>query len=251
MAHRAEEGEFVPLNWKLGTLYYLAHWQGLRGEDLNIDTDARIVVQSREGKKEIFRAKDPEEKKALSAQNLMRAIEASKSRPFANLLYALGIRYIGSTAARLLAQRFRSIDEIAAADLETLRSIEGLGDITAESVRDFFQVPENMRIIHELGRLDVRLSRSPEEEAQFSAAQTTQAEGVTGKTFVLTGTLASMTRGEAEKKILARGGKVSSSVSKKTDYVVVGEEAGSKLDKARQLGVTTLEEKEFLQLIGG
>lgn len=184
-----------------------------------------------------------------SARNLLNNIEASKSRPLANLLYALGIRFIGATAARLLAQNFRSIEELAAADLDRLLGIQGLGEITAQSIRAFFAVPANLQIVHRLGEHGVRLTRSPEEEAQFSAAASMQVEGVTGKTFVLTGTLSQMTRSEAEKKIVALGGKTSSSVSKKTDYVVVGEDAGSKLDKALQLGVKTLTEDEFIKML--
>lgn len=184
-----------------------------------------------------------------SARNLLNAIEASKSRPLANLIYAIGIRHVGAAAARLLAQNFGSIDDLAAAPLEELMSIDGLGEITARSIRAFFEVPANIEIIHHLGERGVRLTRSPEEEAEFSTAAASNIEGVTGKTFVLTGTLSSMTRSEAEKKILAIGGKVSSSVSKKTDYVVAGEEAGSKLEKARQLSISVLSEDQFLRLI--
>lgn len=185
-----------------------------------------------------------------SARNLLDNINASKSRPMRNLLYAIGIRYIGATAARLLAMRFRSIEELENADLEMLSNIEGLGEITARSVREFFDIPANREVLQRLGERGVRLSRSEAEEAQFAAAATKQVEGVTGKTFVLTGTLAGMKRSEAEKMIQALGGKTSSSVSKKTDYVVAGEEAGSKLDKARSLGVKTLTEEEFVQMIG-
>ena len=259
LAKKASEGHLVPLNWKRGTLKYLAHWQGLRGEDLDIDLIGQREITctkpafDKKGRPRVRKWKFPlssADKDSVAANNLINALENSKKKPFSNLIYALGIRYVGMTAARLLARNFSSIDQLAAADLVQLRNIEGLGEITALSVREFFEVPHNIEIIRQLGERGVRLTRSPKEEAEFAAAATRQVEGVTGKTFVLTGTLSSMTRSDAEKKILSLGGKTSSSVSKKTDYMVVGEDAGSKLEKARQLGVRTLEEREFLDLLG-
>ncbi|MCX7015396.1 MAG: NAD-dependent DNA ligase LigA [Candidatus Sumerlaeota bacterium] len=185
-----------------------------------------------------------------SARNLLDGIEASRTRDLANLIFALGIRHIGVSAARLLAGRFASIEALAKADLDELDGIEGLGDITARSIRGFFETPENLRMIERLRAGGVRMERSAEEEARAAAPTPAAAEGVAGKTFVLTGALASMPRGDAEKRIVALGGKASSSVSRKTDYVVAGESPGSKLDKARELEVKVIDEQEFLKLIG-
>ncbi len=177
------------------------------------------------------------------ARNLLRAIEASKQRPLSRLLFGLGIRHVGKTTAELLVQHFASIDELAAATMEELAAIEGVGPITAESIANWFRVEDNRRLIKELKEQGVNTQRFPEEApAAASPAR--------GKTFVLTGALPHLTRKEAEELIKRAGGRVASSVSRNTDYVVVGENPGSKYDRARQLGIPMLDEDGLLRLLG-
>lgn len=177
------------------------------------------------------------------ARNLLRAIEASKQRPLSRLLFGLGIRHVGKTTAELLVQRFASIDELAAATLDELAAIEGVGPITAESIANWFRVEDNRRLIEELKELGVNMQRLPEEAPAAESP-------VHGKTFVLTGALPHLTRKEAEELIKRAGGRVASSVSRNTDYVVVGENPGSKYDRARQLGIPMLDEDGLLRLLG-
>jgi len=184
---------------------------------------------------------------AKSAQNILDEVEASKRRPLHNFLFGLGIPHVGSTAAKLLARHFTGIDEIMAATQDQLTAIDGVGAIMAESITDFFATVENREQIGQLRELGLELPNPEYRPPNKRGA----AEGVlAGKTLVFTGTLARMTRDEAKEKAEAAGGKASGSVSKKTSYVVAGEEAGSKLDKARDLGVPVLTEDEFLALIG-
>ncbi len=178
------------------------------------------------------------------ARNLLRAIEASKQRPLSRLLFGLGIRHVGKTTAELLVQHFASIDELATATVEQLAAIEGVGPITAESIVDWFRVEDNRQLVEELKALGVNTQRLPEEAP--AAAESP----VRGKTFVLTGTLPHLTRKEAEELIKRAGGRVASSVSRHTDYVVVGENPGSKYDRARQLGIPMIDEAELLRLLG-
>lgn len=175
-----------------------------------------------------------------SSQNLVDAIAKTKENDLYRLIFALGIRHIGQKAAKLLTGRFRSVDELFAASQEEIASIEGFGGIMAESVAEFFAQPGTARLIGELRDADVNL--------ESRAAETADAR-FAGKTFVLTGTLPTMTRNEASALVEKYGGKVSSSVSKKTSYVLAGEEAGSKLTKANQLGVTVITEEEFLKML--
>ncbi len=181
-----------------------------------------------------------------SAQNVLDELERSKARPLHNFLFGLGIPHVGSTAARLLARNFPTIDDLLAAPAENLTAIDGVGAIMAESIIDFFANEENQKQIKELRDLGLTLPNS-----EFKAASTAPAADgpLTGKTLVFTGTLVRMTRDEAKEKAEAAGGKATGSVSKKTSYVVAGEEAGSKLDKALALGVPVLTEDEFLDLI--
>jgi len=178
-----------------------------------------------------------------SADNLIRAIEASKRRPLAAFLFALGIRHVGLQSARLLAEHFGSLEAVRKATREELEEIEGIGDIVAESIESFFKNPDNQALIDDLLKCGVRPVEPGRQKKR--AAQSPLA----GKTFVLTGTLSSMTRGEATRRIEEAGGKTASSVSRKTDYVVVGADPGSKLDRARRLGIPTLNEKQFLALL--
>ncbi|HEV2014287.1 MAG TPA: NAD-dependent DNA ligase LigA [Candidatus Dormibacteraeota bacterium] len=174
-----------------------------------------------------------------SAQNLLDRIEASKPTTFLRFLVALGINHVGWTMAGLLADHFGTIDRLQAASIDDLRSIGGVGPIVAEEVHEYLQRPESRRLIERLLEAGIE-PRKPERR-----------EGpLTGKTFVLTGTLSSLARGEAEERIKALGGAIGSSVSKKTDYLVVGADPGSKLEKAQRLKVAVLDEAAFLELIG-
>lgn len=183
-----------------------------------------------------------------SAENLIAQINASRSRPLHHFVYALGIRQVGAAAARLVAQRYATLEDFMKAPAEDLMQIEGFGETTAQCVRDFFANPHNREIVARLLAAGLELPNPLHRRA--GAATGTPDSPFAGKTVVLTGTLASMTRDTAREKIEALGGKVSNSVSKKTDLVIAGEEAGSKLDKARALGVRVMDEAEFLRLLG-
>jgi len=180
-----------------------------------------------------------------SADNLVAAIEASKSRPLAKVLVGLGIRHVGPTAAVALAAELGHIDHIAGAGVEDLVAVEGIGPIIAESVQSFFAEERNRDVVEKLRAAGVNLE-GPKRPATAGAGDL-----LAGLTFVLTGTLAGMTRDEAQAAIEAAGGKVSGSVSKKTAYVVAGENPGSKLDKAESLGVPVLDEDALRALLEG
>jgi DNA ligase (NAD+) len=173
-----------------------------------------------------------------SASNLLSQIEASKSRDFSNLVYALGIRHVGERTAGILAHELGSLEKLMEASVEELDAIPEIGLTVAESVRDWFDDEGNRALCDRLQAVGVRTEAERRSSAQVD-------ERFVGKQFVLTGTLASFTRDEARALIEARGGRVNSSVSKKTDYVVAGEAAGSKLDKAEALGVSVIDEDEF------
>jgi DNA ligase (NAD+) len=174
-----------------------------------------------------------------SAANLVNAIAGSRTRGLARVLYALGIRFVGERAARLLADHFGSIDRVASATTEEISEIHGIGPRIAESVRLFFDQPANQKAVEHLREVGVVLEE---------AARPDGPKPLAGKTFVLTGALGGMSRDEAKTRIARLGGRVSSSVSRKTDYVVAGAEAGGKLDDARRLGVAILDEAAFLDL---
>ncbi|KER11116.1 MAG: DNA ligase [[Candidatus Thermochlorobacteriaceae] bacterium GBChlB] len=176
-----------------------------------------------------------------SAQNLLDAIERSKTRSFDRLIFALGIRHVGLATARALAQKFPSITDLQAASLEALQETDDVGDTIAESIFTYFQKPSTKMLIEKLTRAGVKMSSEQVERVKNARVE--------NKTFVFTGTLESLKRDEASSMVLARGGKVSGSVSKKTDFVVAGSEAGSKLEKAVQLGVKVLTEAEFRELM--
>ncbi|MFN8551256.1 MAG: NAD-dependent DNA ligase LigA [Candidatus Obscuribacterales bacterium] len=178
-----------------------------------------------------------------SAQNILSAIAASKTRPLANLIFALGIRHVGTSGAEVLAEKYQSLEKLAAASAEDIAGIEGVGPAISVGVVEFFHHPQTARLIEELKQVGVSLETLATEEIA-PLAQT-----LAGKSFVLTGTLETMDRDTAEKAIKRRGGKVSSSVSKKTDYVLVGASPGSKLAKAQELGITIIDEAQFRQLI--
>ncbi|HLN97493.1 MAG TPA: NAD-dependent DNA ligase LigA [Pyrinomonadaceae bacterium] len=177
-----------------------------------------------------------------SASNLLAQIEASKQRDLANLIYALGLRHVGDRTANTLARQFGSLATLGKATVEDLDDVPEIGLTVAESVRDWFDDPGNIELCERLEASGVR--------TKIEKASGPVDESLAGKTFVLTGTLGAYTRDEARAAIEDRGGRVSSSVSKKTDYVVAGEEAGSKLDKAQALGVTVIDEAAFKKLLG-
>lgn len=177
-----------------------------------------------------------------SAQNLLDGIDASRQRDFWRVVHALGIRHVGARSAQSLEEHFRDIDALMRADLEELDAIPDIGEVVARSIHDFFRNPRNKKVILNLKAAGVTLIRTRESAGRSSVLK--------GKTFVLTGTLDRFSRDEASEKIRSLGGTVSSSVSSKTDYVVAGEEPGSKRDKARKLGVQILDENAFLKLIG-
>ncbi|MDK2902613.1 MAG: ligase [Clostridiales bacterium] len=176
-----------------------------------------------------------------SAQNLINAIEASKDKGLARLLYALGIPLVGTRAASILAERFGDIYELMKADQAQLTAIPEIGPKIAESVVTFFKQEQTKDLIKRLETAGVRLTADKKQKANAPLA---------GLTFVLTGTLSKYTREQATEIIEDLGGKVTGSVSKKTDYVIAGDNPGSKLDKARQLGIKVIDQKEFEQLIG-
>jgi DNA ligase (NAD+) len=178
-----------------------------------------------------------------SAQNILAALSASKSRPLPNLVFALGIRHVGAAGAELLAERFGSIDRLVEADAQTIAEIEGIGSKIAAAVVEYFAQEPNQKLLDELRAAGISMAYA-ESERTAKVAQT-----LVGKTFVLTGTLENMERSDAEKSIKARGGKISSSVSKKTDYVVVGASPGSKLARAQELGITVIDEAELQKLL--
>jgi DNA ligase (NAD+) len=176
-----------------------------------------------------------------SAENLLEEIENSKNRTLDQQIYALGIRFVGETIARILTQQYSSIDEISEASVQELKNISGIGERIAVSIGEFLSVPANRKLVERLKRHGLFKPEAP----RLKKTGTKFA----GLTFVITGTLNNFSRDQAKAKIEDLGGKVTSSVSKKTDYLVCGEEAGSKLDNAKRLGVKILDEEAFLKLI--
>lgn len=175
-----------------------------------------------------------------SAQNLLDNIEKSKNNELDRLIFALGIRGIGQRAATLLCRKFGSMDSIIAADADEIAAIDGFGEILAQSVCTAMREPHRIALINRLKELGLNMNYSEQKVS----------DKLSGMTFVLTGTLPTLKRDEAKEMIEKRGGKCSGSVSKKTSYVVAGEEAGSKLDKANELGIPVLTEEQLLQMIG-
>ncbi len=175
-----------------------------------------------------------------SAQNLIDALQQSKKTTFSRFLYALGIRLVGEHTAQLLAEHFKNLGELSQAKLEDLMNIEGIGPEVARSIKDFFENKDNQKLVRELLELGISF-----EEEKKPARETP----LSGKTVVLTGALDSMPREQAKVLIQRAGAKVASSVSKKTDLVIVGKDPGSKYDKAKALGIKMIGEQEFLSLL--
>ncbi|MBQ3458527.1 MAG: NAD-dependent DNA ligase LigA, partial [Synergistaceae bacterium] len=191
-----------------------------------------------------------------TARNIMAEIEASKQRPFENVLTALGIPDVGKSVAALLVERFNSIDALMNASEFDIASIEGVGSVIARSVCQFFK--GNTELISRLKELGFNLTageaassaRSDSSDGAADSVSETANPFFAGKTFVFTGTLSSMTRDEASAKAKSRGAKIGSSISSKTDYLIAGDKAGSKLQKAEKLGIKILSEEEFLEQLG-
>src|SRR6202011_4763234 len=175
-----------------------------------------------------------------SAQNILDEIENSKKLPLERVIYGLGIRFVGARTAQFLAEHFGSMEALASAGIEELQNVNEVGPRIAESIMEFFSIAANRKLVERLGEAGLAFKGTKKERGTKLA----------GKTFVLTGTLAKHTRDEAKKMIEDAGGRVSGSVSKKTDYVVAGADAGSKLDKAKTLGVAVIDEKEMEELAG-
>jgi DNA ligase (NAD+) len=173
---------------------------------------------------------------SLGARNLLEAIGSSRSRELRRLIFGLGIRFVGERAAMLLARHFQSLDAIGAAEVEAIDAIYEIGPAVAGSVHAWFRDPANRALVERLRAAGLRVEEAPAEGKSLAFQ---------GQQFVLTGSLESMTRDEAKAAIEARGGRVTGTVSKRTSVVVAGREAGSKLERARELGVSVIDEAEF------
>jgi DNA ligase (NAD+) len=174
-----------------------------------------------------------------SAGRVIESIEQSKTRPLWRLVTALGIRHIGSQSAQILAEHFGSLEALTSADQEELAEIDQIGPVMAESVYDYFRNEKNSEIIQQMLAAGV----NPEQH------QAKRSGNLTGKTIVVTGTLKKFSRQQVQQTIRQAGGKPAGSVSKKTDFVLAGENAGSKLDKANKLGVEIINEEQFMEMI--
>jgi DNA ligase (NAD+) len=180
-----------------------------------------------------------------SADKILSAIAKSCQRPWARVLYGLGIRHVGSVNAQIITQQFPTVEGLMQADAVAISSIHGIGPEIAQSITQWFQIPANQNLIQELQQAGLQLASAVTEATITDPSL----QPLAGKTFVITGTLPTLKRDQAKTMIQQAGGKVTDSVSAKTSYLVVGEEAGSKLDKAKSLGVTCLSEAELLELL--
>jgi DNA ligase (NAD+) len=176
-----------------------------------------------------------------SVSNILAAIERSKDRPLSRVIFALGIRHVGSEIAEVLAGHLRSVDALSRAAAEGLTVIPGIGPKIAESVEDFFGQADNREVVEKLRKAGVRFE---------SEAVEAEALPLSGLEFVVTGKLESLSRSEAEAKIRELGGSAGGSVTRKTTHLVAGADPGSKLDRARQLGTSIIDETEFLKMLG-
>ena len=204
------------------------------------EADIFSLTEEKLMKSSFFTKKDGGKGKNL--EKLLEALEAAKSRPLWRTIVALSIRHVGPTAAQALANNLGSMDALSKASVETLSEIDGLGDVIAQSVVEWFDVDWHQRIIEQWSKAGVRMIN----EKAADLPQT-----LAGLTFVVTGGLEGFTRDSIAETITAHGGKASSSVSKKTDYVLVGSDPGSKMGKAQELGVTIIDEARFLELLAG
>ena len=180
----------------------------------------------------------------VSVNNLRAAVESSKQRPLERLIFSLGIPFVGERSSRFLADRFHSLDNLIAADADTIDSVPGIGSVQAQSVHDFLHKVENLTVIDKLRAAGVRMVDDDAGDGPASGP-------LAGKTVVLTGRLVNMTRTEAEAALRRSGANVAGSVSKKTTAVFAGDDAGSKADRARELGVPVLGEEQLLAILRG
>lgn len=205
--------------------------------DLGYLKDYSDIYHLKEHREELIQIERLGEK---SVDNLLSSIEKSKEKPFDRVLFALGIRYVGAGVAKKLADHFKSIDALMNASEEEIESIHEIGPSISKSIKRFFSDSNNIKLVERLKKAGLKFKS---EEIKVTS------DKLKGKSFVLTGTLSSMSREEAKEKIISLGGHVLSAVSKNTDYVVVGENPGSKFDKAQKLGIPILSEEEFLKMI--
>src|SRR3954464_8155754 len=175
-----------------------------------------------------------------SVENLLEAVERSKTRPLWRLLFGLGVLHVGVSASRALADHFPNLDAIGQSSVEELQKIPDVGEVVGRSIHEFFREPHNLTVIEKLRKAGLRFDAEPKVEGA--------APGFKNTTWVITGTL-SQSRDEIAELIRARGGKVSGSVSKKTSFLLAGDDAGSKLDKAKKLGVRVLAEPDFREML--
>lgn len=245
-AHRCMGGLFCPAQ-RMGALRHFASRRAMDIEGLGEKLVEQLVEKGMVNTvADLYRLKKGElsglERMGdKSAQNLLDQIEKSKDTTLSRLLYALGIPQVGEATARVLAQHFGDLYRVLDADQAALQEIEGIGPNVAAEIHAFFHQKHNREIIEQLVKAGVHWPRIARERKDLPLA---------GKTFVLTGTLASMSRDEAKEKLTALGAKVAGSVSKKTDYVIVGKDPGSKADRAHKLGIEMLDERAFMRLIG-
>ncbi len=246
-AHRCIGGLYCPAQ-RMGALLHFASRRALNIEGLGDKLVEQLVAQGLvKTVADLYRLKKPalaalERMGEKSAQNLLDQIKKSKATTLPRLLYALGIPQVGEATALALAQHFGDLATIMAADAENLEAVPNIGPTLADETQRFFRQKHNREVIAALKERGVHWPK---------LARSQKTSTLSGKTFVLTGTLASLTRDDAKEKLLALSATVSASVSKKTDYVVVGEDPGSKAVKAKELGVTVLNEKAFLKLLDG
>jgi DNA ligase (NAD+) len=180
------------------------------------------------------------------AEKLVQAIATSKTKPWSRVLYGLGIRHVGSVNAQLLTQKFTTVEQLAEAKQADIEAVYGIGPEIAQSVYQWFRIPANQTLISRLKAAGLQLASEIETTDAIADNQL-----FSGKTFVITGTLPTLKRDEAKELIQKAGGKVTDSVSKKTDYLLVGEEAGSKLEKAEALGISQVSEAQLLEMLKG
>jgi len=236
----------------IGRLLHFASRRALRIEGLGYALAEQLIAkQMIRDVADLYRLKladlaSLERMAAKSAANVLEQIEASKSRDLWRLIYGLGIRHVGERTAGILARQFGSLERLGEATVEELDDVHEIGLTMAQSIRDWFDDPGNKDLCRRLREAGVRT----ESEAQSSGAGVDKDDRFAGKQFVLTGSLPSMTRDEARSLIESSGGRVTSSVSKKTDFVLAGAEPGSKLDKAVELGVRVIDEAEFKKMLG-
>ena len=245
---RCTAGLYCPAQRKQALLHFASRRamdiEGLGDKLVEQLVDANIVRTAADlYKLGIGKLAELERMAEKSATNLVTAIEKSKSTTLARFIYALGIRNVGESTARDLARHFGNVERLAAADVESLQQVPDVGPVVAQSIAGFFAEPHNREVIEQLQAAGVNF-------AETAQRQVDTASPVYAKTFVLTGTLPNLTRDEAAQKIRDHGGKVSGSVSRKTDYVVAGADAGSKHEKARELSVAILDEAQLLKLLG-